>query len=139
AMRACSKVMAGIVAAVSALVAMAVPSGAATLSSPIADGLAGPLQLAVGNDGTVYVGQSFSGVLTAIGRRGTTDIASAAPGGEIAGVDALGPGTVTHTSTVFNGDTTVAATVDRVLPNGRTTGLDDTVAYEQASHPDQAH
>ena len=43
------------------LVPMGAPAAAATVSDPIIEGLAGPLQLAVGSDGTVYVGQSFSG------------------------------------------------------------------------------
>ena len=57
-------------AAVIALVLpMGGPAAAATVSEPIIEGLAGPLQLAVGSDGTVYVGQSFSGALTAIDKK----------------------------------------------------------------------
>ena len=54
-----------------------------TLSEPIAEGLAGPLQLTVQGD-TVYVGQSFAGLLTKITPHGTEDIA-VNPDGEIAG------------------------------------------------------
>ena len=37
-----------------------------TLSAPIAQGLAGPLQLAVDDHGSVYVSQAFAGLLTKI-------------------------------------------------------------------------
>src|SRR5262245_56176181 len=45
-------------------------AGAATVSAPIADGFAGPLQIAVGQPGGVYVAQDFAGVLTQIGKKG---------------------------------------------------------------------
>lgn len=60
----------------------------ATLSEPIAQGLVGPLQIAV--DGrTVYIAQSFAGVLTKVTNQGSTDIVSN-PGGEISGIAVKG-------------------------------------------------
>jgi hypothetical protein len=40
------------------------------VSAPLADGLAGPLQIDVGRDGKVLVGQSFSGTVSTVDRKG---------------------------------------------------------------------
>jgi hypothetical protein len=58
-------------------------SGMAQLASPIAEGLAGPLQMSVRGH-SVYVAQDFAGILTRIDHGSATDIATN-PGGEIAG------------------------------------------------------
>jgi len=45
------------------------------VSAPLADGLAGPLQIDVGRDGKVLVGQSFSGTVSTVDRKGhVTDV-----------------------------------------------------------------
>src|SRR5215204_247780 len=56
---------------------VAASASAATVSAPLVTGLAGPLGLAVGSGGTVYVSQAFSspGLLTAVGGRGTRTVA----------------------------------------------------------------
>src|SRR5215218_10332778 len=43
---------------------------APTVSAPLAEGLAGPLQIDVGRDGKVLVGQSFSGTVSTVDRKG---------------------------------------------------------------------
>src|SRR5215218_6972733 len=43
---------------------------APTVSAPLAEGLAGPLQIDVGRDGKVLVGQSFSGIVSTVDRKG---------------------------------------------------------------------
>ena len=43
---------------------------APVVSAPLADGLAGPLQIDVGRDGKVLVGQSFSGTVSTVDRKG---------------------------------------------------------------------
>lgn len=123
------------VAALALVLPAAAPAAAATVSEPIVDGLAGPLQLAVGNDGTIYVAQSFAGTLTAVGKKGTTDLVST-PGADIAGVAADGRGSVTFTTT---GETEHGffAEVKRVLPNGRVRSLADLRKYEVTANPDQ--
>lgn len=108
---------------------------AAAASAPIVSGLAGPLQLAVGSDGTVYVSQSFAGKLTAVGKKGTTDLVST-PEADVAGVAADGRGTVTFTTTVFS-ETGPVAQVKRVLPNGQVSVLADVGTYEATVNPDQ--
>jgi DNA-binding beta-propeller fold protein YncE len=75
------------------LAATATAAPAATVSPPLATGLVGPLGLAVGSGGTVYVAQSFAGTLTAIDKNGTRTVAQE-DGAGIAGVDARGAGTL---------------------------------------------
>ncbi len=118
--------------------APAIASGSTTVTQ-IADGFAGPLQMAVGTDGTIYVSQSFSGTLTTIGKRGArADLAFGVDGGEVAGVDAQGKGTAVFTSS--NGTEEGPATsssLKRVLPNGRTRILADLLTYENTVNPDK--
>ncbi|MFU8874437.1 ScyD/ScyE family protein [Micromonospora sp. SL4-19] len=113
----------------------AAPASAATVSDPVISGLAGPLQLAVGSDGTVYVSQSFAGKLTAVGKKGRTDLVST-PGAEIAGVAAEGLGTVTFTTSAEDGS---FAQVKRVLPNGKIRAIGDLGRYEATVNPDQVN
>jgi hypothetical protein len=119
------------------LVPMVTPAAAVTVSDPIIEGLSGPLQLAVGSDGTVYVAQSFSGTLTAVGKNGVTDLVSL-PGVGVEGVDATGKGTVTFT-TIIGGlpEGITSADVRRVQPNGEVRTLANTLEFEVAHNPDQ--
>jgi hypothetical protein len=111
--------------------------GPPTLSAPLAQGLAGPLQIAVDDDGSVYVAQDFAGVLTKIGRHGTKDIATN-PGGEIAGVDVGDDNKVLYTSTNpdATGETVVAAALNRVR-HGDSSIVADLYNYEATQNPDQ--
>ncbi len=123
-------------AVIALVVPMGGPAAAATVSDPIIDGLAVPLQLAVGSDGTVYVSQADSGTLTAIDKKkGAKDLVSA-PGTEIAGVDATGKGTVTFTTSGGTEDGGFFAEVRRVQPNGKVRSLADLAAYEETNNPD---
>ncbi|SCL33823.1 hypothetical protein GA0070624_4831 [Micromonospora rhizosphaerae] len=115
----------------------AAPASAATVSDPIIDGLAGPLQLAVGSDGTIYVSQSFAGKLTAVGWKGATEVVST-PGAEIAGVAAEGRGTVTFTTSGETEDG-LFAQVKRVLANGKVRPVADVGSYEATVNPDQVN
>lgn len=126
------------VGAVALVVPAAAPAAAATESAPIVSGLAGPLQLAVGSDGTIYVAQSFAGKLTAVGKKGTTTDIVSTPGADIAGVAADGRGSVTFTT---SGATEGGpyAQVKRVLPNGRVRTLADVGTYEATVNPDQVN
>ena len=107
-----------------------------TLSAPLAQGLAGPLQIAVGDSGTVYAAQAFAGVLTKIGRHGTQDIATN-PGGEIAGVDVRANNSVLYTSSVFNADGVATATALNRLEHGSSSMIADLYTYEATQNPDQ--
>jgi hypothetical protein len=110
-------------------------AGAATVSAPIADGFAGPLQIAVGKPGGVYVAQDFAGVLTKIGKKGDRRDLVSAPGSEVAGVAAGGNGTVFYTTT-FESEDGLQAELRRVLPNGNVSTLADLGAYEASVNPD---
>lgn len=100
----------------------------------VVSGLTGPLQIAVGSDGTIYADDDFEGTLTAY-RAGASHQVASEPS-ELAGVDANGRGTVVYTTTVGDENGTTAATLKRVLPNGRVTTLADIYGWEQAHNPD---
>jgi hypothetical protein len=110
---------------------------APTLSTPIATGLAGPLQLAV--DGrTIYVSQAFAGLLTKLGPGGArTDIASN-PGGEIAGVDVGRRHEIFYTSSTSDQatETNTAGALNR-LRGGTSSLVADLLQYEQQHNVDQ--
>jgi hypothetical protein len=125
-------------AALALVLPTATPGAAATVSAPIIDGLAGPLQLAIGSDGTIYVSQSFAGTLTAVTKKGQVVDVVSTPGSSINGVDAKGRGTVTFT-TVGEADDGFFALVKRVLPNGHVRTLADVGEYEATVNPDQGN
>lgn len=110
-----------------------------TLSAPIAEGLAGPLQLAV-DKRTVYVSQAFAGLLTKIGRNGErTDVASN-PGGEIAGVDVGSHHNLVYTaSNADENGVGTAAGLYRLKKDGSTSLLRDILAWESEKNPDQVN
>jgi len=115
----------------------ATPASAAVVSAPLATGFAGPLSIAVGGDGNVYVGQSFSGVLTRVAPDGTRTDLFSAPGAGIEGVSVRG-GKVTFTETVFpeEGPST-SGLLKRRFAGGFVKTLADLHAYEATSNPDQ--
>ncbi|MDQ3326689.1 MAG: ScyD/ScyE family protein [Actinomycetota bacterium] len=125
--------------AMSLVLPLAATATAAPVSAPLATGLDSPLGLAVGSDGTVYVAQSFAGMLTAIDKNGTRTVAQEDEAG-IAGVDARGAGTLVYTTSAGSEEGGVtAASLKRVLPNGRTRTLADVLAYETENNPDKVN
>lgn len=117
------------VAVCAALLVPAGPAGAATVSDPLVDGLVGPLGLAVGDDGSLYVAQSFAGLITTIDKKGATSNVDV--GGFPTGVAAAGRGTFSYT---LSGPPPQG--VHRMLPNGKHTLLGDTSSIELAENPD---
>lgn len=128
--------------AMSLVLPLAATASAAPASPPLATGLVGPLGLAVGSNGTVYVAQSFAGTLTAIDKKGARTVAQE-DGAGIGGVDARGAGTLVYTTRVGNEDgpdhVATAASLKRVLPNGRTRTLADVLDYEEQQNPDKVN
>jgi hypothetical protein len=116
-------------AACVALVAPASPAGAATVSDPLLEGLAGPLGLAVGDDGSLYVTQSFAGLITTLDKKG--DQSTVDVGGFPTGVAAEGRGTFSFT---LSGPPPQG--VHRMLPNGKHKFLGDTSTLEFTKNPD---
>lgn len=120
----------------------AIPANATpAVADPIAEGFAGPLGLAVGDDGTIYVAEAFSGRLTSIDKHGGRHTLVDQAGNEIAGVDATGRGTVVYTQTLFDGNAgeeapPLDAMLAGVRPNGRTRVIASTHEHEEATNPD---
>jgi hypothetical protein len=101
----------------------------------LASGLVTPLGLAVGSEGTVYVGETFAGQLTTVDKRGQQEVLVAGRG-MVSGVDARGKGTAVFLAADME---TGVATLERVQPNGKTrvvARLDD---YERDVNPDQVN
>ena len=99
----------------------------------IVDGLVAPaLGLAVGSRKTVYVAQTFAGILTKVDRRGTrTDIVPSEPEG-ITGVDVGRRDRVTYLT---------GGWVKRVKANGESKTLNDVslASFEASANPDQVN
>lgn len=115
------------------------PAGAASLSDPLVDGLIGPLGLAVGDDGTIYVGEAFAGQLTSVDRQGRRRVLYQSDGSSVAGVDAAGKGHVVFTETIFpevNEDGPPETRLARVLPNGKVSTVASLSDYEAEANPD---
>jgi len=123
------------VAAAATVLPAAAPASAVSVSAPLVTGLAGPLGLAMGSTGTVYVSQAFTGTLTAVGKDGE-QTAAMEQGAEITGVDAHGIGTLVYTTTTGGEEGVTAAALKRVLPDGQTRVLADVLEYEQKNNPD---
>ncbi len=131
-----SRTFASAAIAAAVVCATAVPAGAADGWTQVADGLAGPLGLAVGPAGTLYVAEAFGGSLTRIGPGGArTSLVQGPIGG---GVDIRGVGTLTYTLSQppENGATPIATlNVLRHTPRQ----LADLGAYEAANNPDSVN
>jgi outer membrane protein assembly factor BamB len=116
-------------------------AAAATVNDTGVDGLIGPLGLAIGNDGTVYVAEAFAGRLTAISPRGERSTLVQLEGEEtfLTGVAAVGRGQVAYTATVipeFGTEDDIDTTFNLVNPNGKVVRSVSTWAYEAANNPD---
>ncbi|OLT23784.1 hypothetical protein BJF81_09305 [Ornithinimicrobium sp. CNJ-824] len=118
-----------------ALVAAPAHAGPGAEPETVAEGLAGPLTLAVhDNSPGVYVTQTFAGLLTSIDRKGRTDlVADDNPAGEVVGVS-LGGGSVYYVGTDYAG---WSSHVYRIGPRGDVTRVsDDLFAHEAMHNPD---
>ena len=125
-----------LVGAVALAVAVAVPTAATAApepSDPIVSGLAGPLQLDVGAEGQIYVGQAFAGVLTKVRPNGTTKDLTAEQG-EIAGVASRGYDVV-YTMSGGTEDEPLALLRKRSA-DGTVRTIADLGAYEAKHNPD---
>lgn len=117
-----------VVGAVVALLTVALPANADPGTEPVLDGLVTPLGLAVGNDGSLYVAQSFVGTLTQVRKGETTNLTDG--GGFVTGVAAIGRGNLSY---LFNAELIVRT------PNGKTKTLANLLEYEAANNPDESN
>ena len=110
------------------------PKAPPALSPPLAQGLAGPLQIAVGDRGDVFVAQGFAPVLTHITRKGTTDL-------PVPGLDGIDTDGWRVLYTTRNGeeptDPGFSSFLNRLKPDGSGRPLADLWLYEQQANPDQ--
>ncbi|PFG44803.1 hypothetical protein ATJ88_3540 [Isoptericola jiangsuensis] len=106
-------------------------------SRTLASGLVSPLSLAAGPHGTTFLSQNFAGLLTAVGKDGSTSVVHASDGAEVGAVSYRG-GTVTFAET---GEQTVLKKI-AVSPKGTPRGTARTVAdlggFEATKNPDGA-
>ena len=109
---------------------------APVVSDPIATGLAGPLQIAIGPQRSVYIAQSFAGMLSIVTEDGQTDIP--APG--IDGLDVVGRRVMFTTRADGEpGDPGFFADLRRLNRDESSTQIADLWAYEQTQNPDQVN
>lgn len=119
------------------MVGGAPPARAAEVSEPVVDGLVGPLGLAVGTDGTLYIAEAFAGRLTSVDKKGRRQVLAQTEA-FVGGVDASGKGQTVFTTTLFPEEGAAAdTTLSRVTPQGKTSTLASLQAYEEAVNPDE--
>lgn len=109
--------------------------GTPTLSAPLASGLAGPLQIAVGKKKDVWVAQGFAGLATRLDRRGGS---TSMPVANIDGIDEREGKVVVTTRAGAPGPPGpgFSATLEQLKSDGTTQLIADLWAYEQAANPD---
>ena len=125
----------------SALQAARVPGGLPpTAMSPVtvAEHLAGPLNFAVGKHGSLYVGQSNSGVLTLVAPGKKPRDLVTAPDTDIEAVSLRGT-SLTWSETTFGPDGPATAVVKQQAGTAAPKLLVDTMAYERAHNSDSVN
>ena len=106
----------------------------------VAEGLVGPLSLAVGDGHEVYLTQSFAGLLSKVDRHGTVstvhELGLPPDAGELTGVAYSGRATF-HIETDYSGADGPVSHIVRTTKKGqRTVVSDDLWAYEVQNNPD---
>jgi hypothetical protein len=105
----------------------------------LVDNVVSPLAFSIGDDGTVYVSESFIGQLTAVSKKGVRSTVASNEGGFMGGVEATGKGTLTYTVSSppeFEFGPPTDTSIHRVKPNGTDTLLASLLAYEEENNPD---
>ena len=108
--------------------------GGPELSDPLVDGLVGPLSLAIGHKGKVYVAEEFAGTFGKV-RGGAYEPLETRPGEGIAGLSVGPMGGVYFTSTISDDEGPIASSLWRWY-RGTSTQLADVRAWEDANNPD---
>jgi len=116
-----------------------VPAGAANqaaVSAPIAQGLAGPLQFAVGNQGNLVVGQDFSATLTVVDDNTSRKDLVSRPGQEIAAVDVT-DGWIVFGSNAGTEERVTSSKIERRRDGDGVQQVADLLAFETNNNPDR--
>jgi len=106
------------------------------VSAPIAQGLAGPLQFAVGHEGNLVVAQDFSGTLTAVDDNTSRKDLVSRPGHEIAGA-AVTDGWIVFTAGSGDNGPPASSIERRRDGDGAVQKLADLYAFEKNNNPDK--
>ena len=101
--------------------------------SVVAEDLAGPLQVDVAANGTIYVTEAFAGQVTQIDRKGRRSVLLGRPGAFVPGVGVHG-GRVFVTATVEEGD--ASSQLLTLAQSGRVVHEADLLEYELRVNPD---
>lgn len=102
-----------------------------------ATGLLGPLTFDVAHDGTLYIGQDFSGTLTKVTPGGTaTDVVG--PNGTDLAAVSYHHGSLTWNERVGDEESVTSSVLKRRAPDGTVTQVADLLAYDAAHNPDGA-
>lgn len=111
------------------------PTPATPQVTEIASGFIGPLGLAVGDDGTLYVAETFGGRLSKVTRKGDVSVVAA---GGVAGVDARGRGdlVVTESQPPEAPEEQGPTFVSRVTRSGDLEQVASLLDHEVANNPD---
>jgi outer membrane protein assembly factor BamB len=127
------------VTAVALVLPVAAPASADGHVSVVAEGLAGPLQVEVAPNGTIYVAEAFGSQVTAIDKKGRRSVLwSGAPGTFSPGIGVQG-GQVYVTASTEPDEQNPAGRADllRISQGGQVTRVVDLMAFELAVNPDQ--
>ncbi len=135
-----------VLAALLGLAGIAVPAHADPTPTTVVTDVVGPLGLAVGHDGSIYVAEAFSGMLTRVTRSGkkTTRTTLVANGTEIAGVDATGKGNVVYVESSYEepgepgGEpgSLLDSFLGTVTPRGTSSRVASLFDHESTTNPD---
>ncbi len=117
------------------------PAEAASAVTTVADHLAGPLQVEVGPNGSIYVAEAFAGQVTEIDKKGRRSVLAGGLGDFTPGIGVHGGSVfMTLSSEPHEGNPYGGATLVRISQGGQVRQLADLLAYELAVNPDgQAH
>lgn len=102
----------------------------------LADGLSGPLSLALGRRDTQYVSQDFAGLLTKVNPDGTTETLASTSGDGIGAVSYRN-GTVYYTQIAEDHSASKLMSID--ADGGEATEVADIWAFENEENPDQVN
>jgi len=102
-----------------------------------ASGLLGPLTFDVARDGTLFIGQDFSGTLTKVTRGGTATNVVGPNGTDLAAVS-VHNGTLTWNERVGDEQSVTSSVLKRMAPDGTVTQVADLLEYDRTHNPDGA-
>ena len=135
-----SRAAAVLVCATAVSVPPAMPAAAADPVELVAEDLAGPLQVEVGPNGSIYVAGAFGGQVTQIDKKGRRSVLAGGLGEFAPGIGVRG-GTVfvTISNEPHEGDPDGASSLVRISQGGQVRQIADLLAYELRENPDGQH